>query len=480
MARHGVEAEPRREASVADRSAHSSGGSSVQLRRAVARAEGFDAQERLLRPDGGKGVQGKGALEGDAVHTSAAHGISGGSGALPFGDRIQRSFGGYDISHVQAHTDAQARMGSASMGADAYATGHHVAFSKTPDLHTAAHEAAHVVQQQAGVQLSGGVGTAGDRYEQHADRVADAVVRGRSAEPILAEMAGVSPSPAGVGAGPVQRQESDTASASTSAGGAAEADASPIDVAASPPEDASETGAGDAEGAEEIAPTQQWMKNTGEPWNSLKALERRLRPKRKALASPGREKTRTVLDRTVRKNGKVRKITRDVVDKDGKKVKWRPADLMITDAHIQQEQRIEGENGYKDKGGVDSGAKAACLAFIDAIRAEWGEKYKDIKKLGIVGSPYRSYSYQVGLFAKKVVDQSGVAARQKNSALPGFSQHHTGRAFDIFSTENGWWDSRADLKAWVIEHAPEFGFKVSYPVETPGRTQEPWHIYKES
>lgn len=47
-----------------------------------------------------------------------------------------------------------------------------------------------MVQQQAGVSLSGGVGKAGDAYEQHADKVADAVVAGKSAEPILAEMAG--------------------------------------------------------------------------------------------------------------------------------------------------------------------------------------------------------------------------------------------------------------------------------------------------
>jgi hypothetical protein len=39
-----------------------------------------------------------------------------------------------------------------------YATGNHVAFKGAPNLHTAAHEAAHVVQQRGGVQLKGGVG----------------------------------------------------------------------------------------------------------------------------------------------------------------------------------------------------------------------------------------------------------------------------------------------------------------------------------
>jgi hypothetical protein len=75
------------------------------------------------------------------------------------------------------------------MGAEAYATGHHVVFAKEPDLHTAAHEAAHVVQQAKGVHLYGGVGQAGDAYEQNADAVADRVVRGESAEDLLGEPA---------------------------------------------------------------------------------------------------------------------------------------------------------------------------------------------------------------------------------------------------------------------------------------------------
>lgn len=176
-------------------------GMRVQLKGAVAQAHGFEAQERLLAP-----VQRKGGADQGGVHAAAAHGISGGGGAMPFASRIQQSFGGHDISHVQAHTDSAARQGSAAMGAEAYATGSHVAFGKSPDLHTAAHEAAHIVQQQAGVQLSGGVGAVGDKYEQHADRVADAVVQGKSAAPLLSEMSGGGRGAEGGGGG-VQKRE---------------------------------------------------------------------------------------------------------------------------------------------------------------------------------------------------------------------------------------------------------------------------------
>jgi hypothetical protein len=92
---------------------------------------------------------------------------------------------------------------SDQLGARAYAYGHQVAFAEAPSLHTAAHEAAHVVQQRGGVSLKGGVGQVGDAYERHADAVADRVVSGQSAEGLFDQLAG-----AGGGVAPaVQRKE---------------------------------------------------------------------------------------------------------------------------------------------------------------------------------------------------------------------------------------------------------------------------------
>ena len=140
-----------------------------------------------------RGLQARGAsLDGDseAVHDIASSGVVGAGGALPHLGAIQASFGSHDVSAVRAHTDGNAKDATARLGASAYATGNDVAFKGAPDLHTAAHEAAHVVQQQAGIQLKGGVGEAGDSYEQHADAVADLVVEGKSAEAMLSTMAG--------------------------------------------------------------------------------------------------------------------------------------------------------------------------------------------------------------------------------------------------------------------------------------------------
>jgi hypothetical protein len=125
------------------------------------------------------------AREPSGVRRAAAQGVAGASGRLPFLGQVQASFGAHDISTIRAHTDGAAAIASRAIGAEAYTTTNHVAFAREPDLHTAAHEAAHVVQQRAGVHLKGGVGETGDAYERNADDVADRVVRGESAADLL-------------------------------------------------------------------------------------------------------------------------------------------------------------------------------------------------------------------------------------------------------------------------------------------------------
>jgi len=125
-------------------------------------------------------------------------------GALPHQAQIQTSFGRHDVSNIRAFQGSETRGAMQTLGARAFAYGDAVAFNGAPDLHTAAHEAAHVVQQRAGVSLADGIGATGDRYEQHADAVGDAVVSGKSAEPLLDGLAG-----SGGRAPAIQRKDGD-------------------------------------------------------------------------------------------------------------------------------------------------------------------------------------------------------------------------------------------------------------------------------
>lgn len=128
-------------------------------------------------------------LSGVHAQRVAREGVVGATDTLHHADLVQRFFGRHDVSNIRAQVGGSARAATQTLGATAYAQGDRVAFADAPDLHTAAHEAAHVVQQRHGHQPAGGMDSPGDALEQHADRVADAVVAGQSAEALLDSIA---------------------------------------------------------------------------------------------------------------------------------------------------------------------------------------------------------------------------------------------------------------------------------------------------
>ncbi len=146
-----------------------------------------------------------GAQPAEDIGAVAQGGFAETPGQLPHGARIQRAFGRHDVSAIPAHTGRAASAAAGALGAQAYAADGQIAFGAEPDLHTAAHEAAHVVQQRGGVQLKGDVSQPGDALEQHADAVADRVVRGESAEQLLDDVAPAGGAPAAPRGGQVQR-----------------------------------------------------------------------------------------------------------------------------------------------------------------------------------------------------------------------------------------------------------------------------------
>jgi hypothetical protein len=127
------------------------------------------------------------------VRAEARAGVASAAEPLPHRERIQAAFGDHDVGAVRVQVGGPAAAANDAMGSLAYATGDRIGFRGPPDLRLAAHEAAHVVQQRAGVRIAGGVGQPGDAHERQADEVADAVVAGRSAAPILDRTTGGAP-----------------------------------------------------------------------------------------------------------------------------------------------------------------------------------------------------------------------------------------------------------------------------------------------
>ena len=90
------------------------------------------------------------------AHGAAAAGVQTPGGDLPHRGQLEGAFG-LDLSSIVAHTGSEAQQTSRAMGANAYATGHHVVLPQNAGVGLVAHEVTHVLQQEKGVHLSGGL-----------------------------------------------------------------------------------------------------------------------------------------------------------------------------------------------------------------------------------------------------------------------------------------------------------------------------------
>ncbi len=97
-------------------------------------------------------------------------------------------------------------------------------------------------------------------------------------------------------------------------------------------------------------------------------------------------------------------------------------------------------------------------------------------------SAYRSIQYQAGLF-NNYAKKHGIAAANKFSSKPQFSEHHTGLCADVSSPSMNWLLGKNYINTiegrWLAQNAHKFGFVIRYPqnkYDIVGYTYEPWHI----
>ncbi len=102
-------------------------------------------------------------------------------------------------------------------------------------------------------------------------------------------------------------------------------------------------------------------------------------------------------------------------------------------------------------------------------------------------SGFRTVADQELLFRRQIKRQGSEAAAARLSAPPGFSEHHTGYAFDIGEEGNPSTDLKFDFEytsaySWLKKNAKTYGFKLSFRRNnTQGVSFEPWHWrYQES
>jgi zinc D-Ala-D-Ala carboxypeptidase len=96
-------------------------------------------------------------------------------------------------------------------------------------------------------------------------------------------------------------------------------------------------------------------------------------------------------------------------------------------------------------------------------------------------SGYRGHAYQFGIFKRKLARGQAVEEILQVNAAPGYSEHHSGRAIDIGTPGTAPAEEIFETTAaftWLMEHAKDFGFRLSYPRNNAhGIVYEPWHWY---
>jgi D-alanyl-D-alanine carboxypeptidase len=113
-------------------------------------------------------------------------------------------------------------------------------------------------------------------------------------------------------------------------------------------------------------------------------------------------------------------------------------------------------------------AAAASLAQMAAASQEDGAVL-------LAASAYRSYDYQVEVYARNVA-ADGQEEADRVSARPGYSQHQTGLALDFGPIDNSFAETPAGR--WVRSNAARFGWSLSFPAgyeDVTGYAWESWH-----
>jgi len=94
-------------------------------------------------------------------------------------------------------------------------------------------------------------------------------------------------------------------------------------------------------------------------------------------------------------------------------------------------------------------------------------------------SAYRSVARQTLIIRRKLARGQHITDILRVSAVPGCSEHHTGRALDFgapghLSLETTF--ARTREFRWLAKNSRRFGFSLSYPRNNrQGIVYEPWH-----
>ena len=138
----------------------------------------------------------------------------------------------------------------------------------------------------------------------------------------------------------------------------------------------------------------------------------------------------------------------------------------------QEIERVLGdkftEKHFTNEIKYSGGLKELSGAILSNTIENFNNLKKEVPGIRYGKKSYRSYELQKEVFLDSAYDHGGtISGALYKAALPGFSQHHTGKALDISS-------GVSRLNSKILQ---KHNFILPYPTKTSFRIAEPWHIY---
>ena len=130
---------------------------------------------------------------------------------------------------------------------------------------------------------------------------------------------------------------------------------------------------------------------------------------------------------------------------------------------------------------VDKKYSSKTLQLVDYAKEAFEELSEAASKENytvLAMSSYRSYQYQYNLY-NRYVSTDGVEAADTYSARPGYSEHQTGLAVDVYNGKEDFTNfEKTKEYNWMQDNAYKFGFILRFPkdkVLETGYQNESWH-----
>ena len=129
------------------------------------------------------------------------------------------------------------------------------------------------------------------------------------------------------------------------------------------------------------------------------------------------------------------------------------------------------ENHFQSEIYYSGGLKELSGGLLPSTIDNFNNLKKEIPNITYGKKSYRSYEIQKDVFLDSAKKNGGkISDALYQAALPGYSQHHTGKALDILT----------GVKQLTSERLQKYNFSLPYPKKTSFRMAEPWHIYSNS